>query len=55
MAVIEEQNVRAVDYLVATKYLDMLKQVTGNDKPSEVVLLPTSTFDGVEQIMKLNA
>lgn len=49
-----DSNVRAVDYLVAFQYLNLLHELTSRGGASEVVLLPVETFTGIEQIVKLN-
>ncbi|KAF0695445.1 Aste57867_13733 [Aphanomyces stellatus] len=54
LAAITESGVRAVDYLTAIQYLNVLKNVNKNNSDMRLVLLPMDTVNGVNDLVKLN-
>lgn len=54
MVVIEGNEIRAVDYLVAVQYLDTMTNITSGNKPSGVILIPVPAFQEIKQVMQLN-
>ena len=50
---VEHSTVRAVDYLTAVQYLNLLRGITQHATTSEVVLLPVEMVHGIETLMSL--
>jgi len=51
---INETGVRAVDYLTAVRWLQVLRTLTASQKPSKVILVPQNTIQGIGDIVSMN-
>ncbi|OQR82708.1 hypothetical protein ACHHYP_15624 [Achlya hypogyna] len=52
---INEAGVRAVDYLTAIQYLNVLRKLNANNGNLRLVLVPMDTVRGINELVKLNA
>ncbi|EQC38525.1 hypothetical protein SDRG_04231 [Saprolegnia diclina VS20] len=54
-AAINEVGVRAVDYLTAIQYLNILRKINVNQGNLRLVLVPMDTVRGISELVKMNA